>query len=168
MKYAIPDEMQRWRSEGIDVDYTITDLNTGDVINKDGSDAKNSLITLESGKVYKAQIYVSSKRNLEYLAVRCPIPSGAEILDTQLSSGGSEGIDDWEQENNYWRRYSNKDYKDNEAQFFFNWFYHGGSYITFTFRTSRRGVYPTPSVTAECMYQPEIFGRSNGYLFVIK
>ncbi|MBR5646448.1 MAG: alpha-2-macroglobulin [Treponema sp.] len=168
MKYAIPDEMQRWRSEGIDVDYTITDFETGDIINKEGSDAKNSLITLESGKVYKAQIYVSSKHDLEYLAVRCPIPSGAELLDTQLSSGGSEGISDYEQQNSYWRRYSNKDYKDIEAQFFFDRFRHGGSYITFTFRTSRRGVYPTPSVNAECMYEPEIFGRSNGYLFVIK
>ncbi len=167
MKYALPDEMQRWRDEGIDVEYTITDYKTGNVINTEGSNATNSLITLESGKTYKAQIYVSSKRQRDYVAIRCPIPSGAEILDSTFITSGSEAQVS-SSKNSYWRYYSSKNIKDNEVQYFYNNFYSGGTYITFTFRATRRGVYPTPPVMAECMYEPEVFGRSNGYLFVIK
>ena len=44
----------------------------------------------------------------------------------------------------------------------------GRYYFDFTFRAARRGIYPTPPVQGECMYEPEILGRSDGYLFVIK
>ena len=38
----------------------------------------------------------------------------------------------------------------------------------FSIRAVRKGVYPTPPVLSECMYEPEYYGRSNGYLFIIK
>ncbi|MDR0539775.1 MAG: hypothetical protein LBG74_04635 [Spirochaetaceae bacterium] len=36
------------------------------------------------------------------------------------------------------------------------------------FRAARRGVYPTPPAAAECMYEPEIFGRTAGTLWMIE
>ena len=68
-----------------------------------------------------------------------------------------------------WRHWiSNKNILDNEIQFFWDSFKSGECEVTFTFRASRRGVYPTPPVQAECMYESEVFGRSDGYLFVVK
>jgi uncharacterized protein YfaS (alpha-2-macroglobulin family) len=57
---------------------------------------------------------------------------------------------------------------DNEARFFWDSFRKGEATVQFQFRCSRRGVYPTPPVQAECMYEGEIFGRSKGLLYTIE
>ena len=52
MRYALPDEAQAARDEGLIITYEITDFETGELINisKDTCD-----VILESGKLYKAK-----------------------------------------------------------------------------------------------------------------
>jgi uncharacterized protein YfaS (alpha-2-macroglobulin family) len=57
---------------------------------------------------------------------------------------------------------------DNEIQYFYDDLRAGETELTFLFRAARRGVYPTPPLTAECMYEPEIFGRTGGVLWTIE
>ena len=57
---------------------------------------------------------------------------------------------------------------DNEIDFFWDEFSAGSATVNYTFRAVRRGVYPVPPVQAECMYEPEVFGRSYGYLSEIR
>lgn len=146
MKYALPDEAQAARNEGLNITYEIRDFESDELINvsKDTSD-----ITLQSGKMYKAKIFIQTSRTKEYVALRAPIPSGAEILDSY------NGL-------------SHKNVTDNEVQFFWNEMHTGRHTVEFTFRAARRGIYPTPPVQGECMYEPEVFGRSDGYLFIIE
>ena len=146
LKYTLPDEAQAARDQGINIAYEITDLETGEIVNiaKDTCD-----LTLQSGKMYKAKITIQTSRTREYLAVRAPIPSGAEIIDSY------NGL-------------SHKNVTDNEVQFFWDEMHTGRYTVDFTFRAVRRGIYPTPPVQAECMYEPEVFGRSDGYLFIIE
>ena len=163
MKYALPDEAQAARNEGLKITYEITDFETGELINvsKDTCDVK-----LESGKLYKAKVYIETSRTREYVAVRAPIPSGAEILDSTLVTSGSAAQSEYSQS---WRSsMSHKNITDNEIQYFWDEMHSGRYFFDFTFRAARRGIYPTPSVQGECMYEPEIFGRSEGYLFVIE
>ena len=163
MKYALPDEAQAARNEGLKISYEITDFDTGELVNvtKDTSDLK-----LQAGKIYKAKVFVETNRTREYVAVRAPIPSGAEVLDSTLVTTGSAAQSDYSQS---WRsRVSHKNITDNEVQFFWDEMHSGRYFFDFTFRASRRGVYPTPPVQGECMYEPEVFGRSDGYLFVIE
>lgn len=146
MKYALPDEAQAARDEGLNITYEITDFETGELINvtKDTCD-----VTLKSGKMYKAKIILQTNKTREYVALRAPIPSGAEIVDSL------NGL-------------SHKNVTDNEVQFFWNELHTDRYTVDFTFRAARRGIYPTPPVQGECMYEPEVFGRSDGYLFVIE
>ena len=163
MKYALPDEAQAARDEGLKISYEITDFDTGELVNvtKDTCDLK-----LQTGKIYKAKVFVETNRTREYVAVRAPIPSGAEVLDSTLVTTGSAAQSDYSQD---WRsRVSHKNITDNEVQFFWNEMHSGRYFFDFTFRASRRGIYPTPPVQGECMYEPEVFGRSDGYLFVIE
>ena len=163
MQYALPDEAQAARDEGLKITYEITDFDTGEIINveKDTCDLK-----LQSGKIYKAKVFIETSRTREYLAVRAPIPSGAEVLDSTLVTSGSAAQSNYTRS---WRsQVSHKNITDNEVQFFWDEMHSGRYFFDFTFRASRRGVYPTPPVQAECMYEPEVFGRSNGYLFVIE
>lgn len=163
MKYALPDEMLKARNEGIKITYEIADAETKEVINSNGD---SPVVKLESGKLYKATVKVESVRDRTYLALRAPIPSGAEILDSTFVTSGAEAEITTSGD---WRHYiDNKVIYNNEIQFFWDNFRTGSTSITYTFRASRRGVFPTPPVNAECMYEPEIFGRGDGYLFTIE
>ena len=144
-------------------EYTIIDLETGAVVNK--SNGTDCLLNLTSGKMYKASVRVESHKSRDYVALRAPIPSGAEILDSSLVTTGTVE----ESSGSSWRHWlSNKVIRDNEIQFFWDTFSSGSTTVDFTFRASRRGVYPVPPVQAECMYESETFGRSDGYLCVIE
>ncbi len=163
MKYALPDEYLAARDEGLKVEYTIIDVETGEVVNKSNGD--DCLLNLTSGKMYKASVRLESHKSRDYVALRAPIPSGAEILDSSLVTTGT--IE--ESSGSSWRHWlSNKVIRDNEIQFFWDTFSSGATTVDFTFRASRRGVYPVPPVQAECMYESETFGRSDGYLCVIE
>lgn len=163
MKYALPDEMLTSRDEGLKLNFEIVDNDTKQIVNKND---KTSLVELESGKLYKAKVRIESTKNRNFVALRCPIPSGCEILDSTFVTSGFEAEIET---SNDWNHYlSNKVIYDNEIQFFYDTFKTGSAEVTFTFRAVRRGVYPTPSVIAECMYESEIFGRNEGYLFTIR
>ena len=165
MKYAIPDEAQAARDEGLKITYEITDYETGKLINVDKDTCD---LTLESGKLYKAKVYIQTNRTREYVAVRAPIPSGAEIMDSTFVTTGSGMETNSTRTWSWYSRMSHKNITDNEIQFFWDEMHSGKYSFDFTFRAVRRGIYPTPPVQAECMYEPEIFGRSDGYLFIIE
>ena len=107
--------------------------------------------------------------------MRAPVPSGAEILDATFVTTPDLDKDmyTWnkpdEEEYDYDCHYmSNQVIMDNEVQFFWDYFQKGTTTASFKFRAVRRGVFPTPPVTAECMYESEVFGRTYGSLFTIK
>ena len=161
LRYAIPYELQSFRDEGVGVFMSLHDVNTGEEI-------KTS--SLQSGKTYRARVRVSSTRDRSYLALRVPVPSGAEILDTAFVTTASyaETMSDNDSSQRGYSWLSHQVIMDNEIQYFWDRFYRGESTVTFLFRTSRRGVYPTPPVQAECMYEPEIFGRTKGLIYTIE
>ena len=162
LRYAIPSELQSFRDEGIGVFMGLYDIATGEEI-------KGS--ALQSGKTYRARVRVSSNRDRTYLALRVPIPSGAEILDATFvttasyeDKGGASGKET--AASSSW--VSHQLILDNEIQYFWDQFNKGESTVSFLFRTARRGAYPTPPAQAECMYEAEIFGRSNGLIYTIE
>ena len=162
LRYAIPSELQSFRDEGLGVFMTIYDVNTGEEI---------KTTALQSGKTYRARVRVSSSMDRTYLAMRVPVPSGAEILDAAFVTTASYDDMDGTEENDQERGsswLSHQVIMDNEVQYFWDRFYKGESTVSFLFRTARRGVYPTPPVQAECMYEAEIFGRSQGLIYTIE
>jgi len=179
LTYALPEELQIPRDEGISITYRLFDDNTGEEILYESDDS--TLMELESGKIYRMEIEVSTTHDRNYIALRAPIPSGAEILDATFvtSPNNTNNASDWgyysyDYDDYYGGMYSyyhymdNQTILDNEIQFFWNYFGKGCTTATFKFRATRRGVFPTPPVTAECMYEPEVFGRSSGTLYTIK
>jgi uncharacterized protein YfaS (alpha-2-macroglobulin family) len=161
LTYAIPPELQSFRDEGLGVFMILEDIATGEEVRG---------TALVSGKTYRARIRLSSSRDRTYLALRAPIPSGAEILDAAFvtTSGYGDRPEEEAESDRNCSRVSFQTILDNEVQYFWDDFYKGESTVEFLFRTVRRGVFPTPPVQAECMYEPEIFGRSGGALFTIE
>lgn len=179
MKYAVPAEEQYARDEGICIFTEITDVKTGEVVDGD---------TLVAGNVYREKVFVVSTRDREYVAVRAPIPSGCEVMNAAFvttgtfpqktqekdpdasvdvySDDGWDYSDYWYEDPNY--GLSHQAIYDNEVQYFWDLFAKGNQQVEFLFRATRKGTYATPSSTAECMYQPEVFGRSAGKVWTIE
>lgn len=152
LTYALPEEMQLPRDEGIGLNAVLYDDVSGIQVAE-----KDFVTELVSGKVYRMEVNVLSTFDRNYLALRLPIPSGAEIVDVNTTV-----------DNDTFRFISRKEIYDNEAHVFWNNFPKGRAVVSLKFRAVRRGVFPTPPSTAECMYEPEVFGRSVGNIFTIK
>ena len=157
----------------------ITDVKTGEVV------SENNLV---AGNIYKEKVFVTSTRDRQYVAVRAPIPAGCEVMNAAFVTTGTvpqkseekdsavtvdsysyNGYDDsyyWYEDENYGLSY--QAIYDSEVQYFWNLFPKGNQQVEFLFRAARKGTYNTPSGTAECMYQPEVFGRSAGKVWTVK
>ena len=175
LKYAIPVEEQVARDEGICIFTEIMDAKTGEIVKGD---------KLESGKIYREKVYVSSNHYRNFVAVRAPIPAGAEILNAAFATTGTlpetkeEADYDYDEDyyydyydyyydhSNWWLSYEG--IYDSEVQYFWDKFPRGNQTVEFTFRATRKGDFNTPCATAECMYEEEIFGRSNGKRWTIE
>ena len=178
LRYAIPEELQTARDAGLGIVMQLFDNSTGEEIK---ANDENTNIELESGKTYKVKITLSSSYDRDFIALRAPVPSGAEILDATFvtspdaaenASGQGKYSDDRDDYSGYFyggdHYMSNQAIYNSEIQFFWDSFGKGKTSAEFKFRAVRRGIFPTPPVNAECMYEPEVFGRTGGVLYTIK
>ena len=159
MKYAIPAEKQYARDEGICVFTEIIDAETGEVV------SGNKLV---SGKIYRMKAYISSTHNRQYVALKVPVPAGCEIMNAAFVTTGSLPIDYSDGEFHYNSGLSYEGIYNSDVQYFWDYFPRGHQEVEYSFRAVRKGEYNTPSATAECMYQSEIFGRSSGKKWTVE
>jgi hypothetical protein len=123
------------------------------------------------GKVYRMRLVLYSSRDRTFLAVRAPVPSGAEPIDGSLATSQvvrqpREAATEETAEDEWGAWYTTR-VDDNEVRFFFDVFGRGKQELSFLFRTTTPGTYPTPPVQAELMYQGEVFGRTAGGVYRI-
>ncbi len=159
------------RDEGIGIATEILDDTGTSVVGTD----------LALGKVYTMKVVFYSSQDRTYLALRAPIPSGAEPIDGSLltsqivkppaTPANQDQTDSENADNGYTGDYGEFGYTsriyDDEVRFFFDQLDRGKHEVTFLFRTTTPGVYPTPPARAELMYQPEVFGRTGGTVYRI-
>ncbi|MDR0487417.1 MAG: alpha-2-macroglobulin [Treponema sp.] len=166
LRYGIPAELAGAHDEGLCVYVEIYD--------SDGVQVKNS--RLRAGKTYTRKIVLSSSRDRTFVALRVPIPSGAEIIDSTFVTSstappreGDPSSDNAERNGwGWWNSPPTQFIMDDEARYHWDFLRAGKQEIEFRFRAVMPGVYPTPPASAECMYEEEIFGRSAGELVRIE
>ena len=184
LRYALPGETALPRDEGIEVRRQIERLD-GTVISGE---------RLPLGETLRMRVFVSSTRRLGYLNLQVPLPSGAEVLDPTLRTTGSYAeaggmqTEAWTRETVYgdtvtvgaegtaeyrhgswwfWFYRPIQRIYDNAMLYTWEDFYAGDREVSFLFRTTTPGIYPTPPVQASLEFEPEVFGRSEGRLYVI-
>jgi uncharacterized protein YfaS (alpha-2-macroglobulin family) len=162
LRYGIPAELAGARDEGLCV-YVET-------FDSDGNPVKDG--RLIAGRTYTRKIVLSSSRDRTFVALRAPIPSGAEIVDSTFVTSSTappvEGNDGERETWDYYRTPPVRFIMDDEARYHWDFFRTGKQEIGFRFRAVMPGIYPTPPASAECMYEEEIFGRSSGELVRIE
>ncbi|MGA2612537.1 MAG: MG2 domain-containing protein [Spirochaetia bacterium] len=172
LRYAIASEDVEPRDEGIGMAAEIVDQN-GKTI--DGT-------ALALGQVYRMKLVFYSSRDRTFVALRAPIPSGAEPIDGSLvtsqivkqqadQGASADNGDNTDTGDSGDQEVSPPDYTsriyDSEVRFFFDQLDRGRHEVSFLFRTTTPGSFPTPPVQAELMYQPEVFGRTAGAVYTI-
>ena len=185
LRYALPSETAVPRDEGIEVRRQIETLD-GEVIEGE---------VLPLGKTLRMRVFVSTTRRQSYLNLQVPLPSGAEILDPTLKTTGSYadagGVQSEESTREtvygdtvtvtgdgyasygpggwwFWFYRPIQRIYDNAMLYTWEDFYAGDRDVSFLFRTTTPGVYPTPPVQASLEFEPEVFGQSGGRLYVIR
>ena len=177
--YALPNEVLYPRDEGFSVYSRIEDMN--------GETAE----TLVPGETYRMKVVVSTARDRSMVNLRVPVPSGCDILDASFvttpgfgDEGGVNGRSwsrdmDWGTDTEYigegyfsdgrisWIQPVMRIMK-NEVRYEISQFYAGKQEYRFLFRAVYPGVYPTPGAFVQCLYEEEVFGRSAGWLGIIK
>lgn len=161
--FYIPEEFQTEVRNGMEVSFDIFDVSENRKV-----ESSNGVIALKSGNVYRMNVHLKSLKDRQFVAVRIPVPSGAQILDKNLASGGQDGMISSGIVYRDWSSFGKIDIMANEVQYFIDDYEAGKEIFQFTFRANDAGVYPTPSITCECMYEPEINGRSEGCLYTIE
>jgi len=160
LKYGIPTELASARDEGLSV-FTETLDSAGNPVTGG---------VLVPGKTYTRKVTVSSPKDRTHVALRAPIPSGAEIIDATFVTSSTVPPKEDDEERMKWRYYQEPPVRfimDDEAVFHWDFFPAGKREVEFRFRAVMSGIYPTPPAQAECMYEEEIFGRGAGELYRI-
>jgi uncharacterized protein YfaS (alpha-2-macroglobulin family) len=163
LRYGIPSELASARDEGLGVFAETFDTNDNKIT--DGR--------LIPGKTYIRRVTVSTSRDRTFVALRTPVPSGAEIIDAVFvtSSTSAPNPEQKEADDEYWQNREEPPLRfvmDDEIRFHWDFFSAGKRTVEFRFRAVMPGVYPVPPASAECMYEEEIFGRASGELIQIK
>ncbi|MBU1081420.1 MAG: hypothetical protein KKB59_13130 [Spirochaetes bacterium] len=151
MRYAVPTETALNRDQGLEVVSRFSF--------PDGAPLGDA--PLKRGSLYRLTVTVSNDRKLHNVAVRMPIPAGADIVESY--GQGRRGADD---DGDYYASSRIKAF-DTEAHAYVDTMYAGTHSYSILFRATAAGIYTVPSASAECMYEPEIFGRDVATLMLI-
>jgi uncharacterized protein YfaS (alpha-2-macroglobulin family) len=119
--------------------------------------------TLHPGQVYRVRAVIYSSRDRDFLAVRLPMPAGAEAIDGSLATSRSvrPGEEEPDQGEGDYLEPVKRIY-DDEVRFIFDSFPRGKREVSFQVRTTTPGTFRVPPATAELMYEEEVFGRTAG------
>jgi hypothetical protein len=132
------------------------------------------ITTIQSGQQVRVELSIIVPNDLVYAVIEDPIPAGAEAIDPGLSTtsalaGGDIERQDDEFRYGYWGwwYFNHIEYRD-EKVVFYSEFLPAGTYLySYTLQTVIPGEYQVNPATARESYFPEVFGRSEGFLFAI-
>ena len=185
MRYALPNETAFARDEGIEVVQRYETLDGEKVGERD----------LKLGETYRVRVDLSTTKRRQRLELLVPIPNGLEIIDPTFVTSGKfrnqggnqseninretvygdtidvsgEGYGAWSDWDWQWYWYRPDSFAlDNMMVYRWRDFYAGTRTVTFLVRVTTPGIYPTPPANASLEFEPEVFGRSEGKLFVVK
>ncbi|TVQ23995.1 MAG: hypothetical protein EA383_12515 [Spirochaetaceae bacterium] len=148
MSYLLPTEALPPRDQGISVIQQFLTIDGSDI------DAQD----LVGGTTYRIRTTLNTGVRRSMVAVTIPVASGLEILDTRLETTAGYG----DVSSGPGRVY------DNEYRVFLHDLLPGAIEFEFLVRARIPGVFPSPPADATLVYEPEVFGRSEGHLVQIQ
>jgi len=134
---------------------------------------------VEVGDIVQVRLTIIAPHDLYYVVVEDPLPAGAEAIDVSLETTSELAQEprlyrETEDEGRYWfyhwwwRWYSRSEMRDDKVVLFAETLPAGTYEYVYSFRATLPGEYQVIPTTAHEFYFPEVFGRADGRLFMIK
>jgi len=153
-------------------------LNRGIVVSRQYALLENPerpIDTAKVGDVIRVKLTIIAPNDLHYLVVEDPLPAGCEALDTSLKTVSSfyQGPELIEKEgmpsywHSYWWYFTQSELRDEKVALFATYLGKGTYEYTYLIRASIPGRFLTMPIQAYEMYFPEVFGRSDGLVFMV-
>ena len=125
------------------------------------------------GENVRVRLTIVAPSNLHYVALTDPFPAGTEAVDTSLKTSASVGdsaglgfgfggLYGWG-----WWWFSHTELRDDHTALFATYLPAGSYEYTYVLRPSIVGNFKVMPAHVEQTYFPEVFGRSDGGLFVV-
>ena len=143
------------------------------------------LKSVKAGELVRLRVRVGTPAARSNVALEIPLPAGLEAVDTSLSTtarlpAGDEGADvDTEETEGarqagvppwvygFWNPFNHTELRDDRVLFFSNELPPGVHTVSVVARATTPGEFLLVPARAEAMYQPEVFGRSDGSTFQV-
>jgi len=134
------------------------------------------LAEIAVGEAVRVKLTIVAPHDLYYVLVEDPLPAGAEAVDQNLLTSSSlDAGEGWEQTDaeyrwGYWGWwwFSHTQVRDEKVVLFADFLPAGTYEYTYIMRASLPGEYHVIPATVQEFYFPEVYGRSDGMLFVIE
>lgn len=155
LKYYRPGPTVQAKSQGISV--------AREYLAADGGDA-STVSTAKVGDLIRVRLTIIAPTELSYLVIEDPLFAGAEPIDPKLMTSSifervisrSNGLS------------RNVEIHDNKIAFFQRTLAKGTYEVNYYVRVTSAGKFQASPARASQMYQPEVWGRSEGGVFEVK
>ena len=134
-----------------------------------------------AGDLIRIRLRVASRQERHWAAFEVPLPSGLEPVDTKLATtatvaaaGGDEPMqagspagdgDPWGEV--FWNPFSHTDIRDSRVVVFSDHLPAGVHLMSFVVRATTPGTFMLKPARGALMYEPEVWGRSEGGTFEV-
>jgi len=119
---------------------------------------------LRPGMLMKVTVSVIAHQDRHFLVVEDPVPAGCEVVSTSFATSASNLGGDQE----YYSAFTHVERYDDRVALFADAMPAGIHSYTYLVRCIHAGTFVLPSTGAECMYEPEVFGRTASGTVVIR
>ncbi|KPV48175.1 hypothetical protein SE17_39475, partial [Kouleothrix aurantiaca] len=139
-------------------------------VNTDTLSVTGQLVNqVKLGEVVQVRLTLTVPEDMQYFAVEDMLPAGLEPIDTSLktSSAAAEGASLGSADTPSWQYFGQTSIHDDRVALFASDLPRGTYTYTYLARGVTPGAFQTLPATAYQMYQPEIFGRSDGAVFTV-
>ena len=129
------------------------------------------------GDLVLVDLHVIATEPRRQVVVDDPLPAGLEAMDTRLATTGAaaraaaeggSGDEDGEEGDDRRAQPSHREVHDDRVLLFFESLPAGVFHARYLARATARGRYLLPPTRAECMYEPEVFGRTAGQVVEVR
>ncbi|HYP19134.1 MAG TPA: Ig-like domain-containing protein [Chloroflexia bacterium] len=170
LRYFAPGEPIEARSKGFSVARSYYTL-----------DGTEPVRDVRAGDVVKVRLTITAPRTSYYVVVTDPLPGGLEGVNGSLKTTSfserppnargtrlqDEG-DSFGYRYRYWGAFSNVEMRDDRTLLYATRLSPGTYVYEYFARATTPGVYMSLPASAEQMYQPQVYGHSDGGVFTVK
>jgi hypothetical protein len=138
-------------------------------------DPKTPITEIQLGQVFLAKLTIVVPESMHYIVIDDPLPAGVEAVDESLKTSqqlytqpqagwqGNPYLEGWG-----WWLFDHVEKRDEKVVLSVNFLPAGTYEYIYRVRATMPGTYHVIPPTAQEFYFPEVYGRGDGMLFVVK